>query len=54
MLRGAECDRIERESGRGWRAYLVAAEERELEFDAPDETAVFCPDCCAAEGFGEG
>jgi hypothetical protein len=28
---------------RGCRAYLVVAEERELEIDGPDETAIFCP-----------
>ena len=43
---GAEAD----ESAAGWRACIVAAEERE--FDGPDMVALVCPDCAEQE-FGE-
>jgi predicted RNA-binding Zn-ribbon protein involved in translation (DUF1610 family) len=45
MPRCTECGRELREGERGWRAFLVAAEEREFEFDGPDVSALFCPGC---------
>jgi hypothetical protein len=47
-LRCSECGRSWLDTTEPWRSY-VADEDRDREFDGPDVSAVFCPECAEAE-----